>query len=31
MKGSYGFVTRDGRVFRVEIPEFALLAPDSLH
>lgn len=31
MKGSYGFETGDGKNFRVDIPEFALLAPDSLH
>lgn len=31
MKGSYGFETESGDAFRVEIPEFALLAPDSLH
>jgi len=31
MKGSYGFVTSQGRAFRAEIPEFALHAPDSLH
>lgn len=31
MKGSYGFTAADGRSFRVEIPEFALLTPDSLH
>jgi len=31
MKGSYGFVTDGGRPFRVNIPEFALHAPDSLH
>jgi len=31
MKGSYGFVTGDGRSFRAEIPEFALHTPDSLH
>ncbi|NIM69250.1 MAG: Co2+/Mg2+ efflux protein ApaG [Xanthomonadales bacterium] len=31
MRGSYGFVTEDGVSFRAEIPEFALLTPDSLH
>lgn len=31
MKGSYGFVTEQGSPFRVDIPEFALLAPDSLN
>jgi len=31
MKGSYGFVTRQGESFRAEIPEFALHAPDALH
>lgn len=31
MKGSYGFVTDTGQRFRVEIPEFALHAPDALH
>jgi ApaG protein len=31
MKGSYGFVTKEGEAFRAEIPEFALHAPDSLH
>lgn len=31
MKGSYGFVTGDGREFRARIPEFALHAPDSLN
>lgn len=31
MKGSYGFVTDTGQAFRVDIPEFALHAPDSLH
>lgn len=31
MRGSYGFTAEDGRSFRVEIPEFALLSPDSLH
>jgi ApaG protein len=31
MRGSYGFITGDGRSFRAEIPEFALHAPDSLH
>lgn len=31
MRGSYGFVTRAGQPFRVDIPEFALHAPDSLH
>lgn len=31
MKGSYGFVTRQGEAFRAEIPEFALHAPDALH
>ena len=31
MKGTYGFVTGSGEQFRVEIPEFALLAPDSLN
>ena len=31
MKGSYGFVTKEGDSFRAEIPEFALHAPDSLH
>ncbi len=29
MKGSYGFVTGDGRSFRAEIPEFTLHAPDT--
>jgi ApaG protein len=29
MKGSYGFVTRDGQSFRAEIPEFTLHAPDT--
>lgn len=31
MKGSYGFETAGGESFRVDIPEFALLAPDSLN
>ena len=31
MTGSYGFTAADGRRFRVEIPEFALLTPDALH
>jgi len=31
MKGSYGFVKRNGERFRAEIPEFALHAPDALH
>jgi len=29
MTGSYGFVTSDGRSFRVEIPEFTLHAPNT--
>jgi ApaG protein len=31
MRGSYGFLAANGRSFRADIPEFALLAPDSLH
>jgi ApaG protein len=31
MRGSYGFVTDSGQLFRVDIPEFALHAPDALH
>jgi ApaG protein len=31
MKGSYGFESASGDVFRVEIPEFALITPDALH
>lgn len=31
MRGSYGFVTREGYSFRAEIPEFTLHAPDTLH
>lgn len=31
MKGSYQFLAEDGSTFDVEIPEFYLIAPQSLH
>jgi ApaG protein len=31
MKGSYEFVTDSGAMFRAEIPEFVLAAPEALH
>jgi ApaG protein len=31
MSGSYGFITDQGALFRVAIPEFVLAAPESLH
>lgn len=31
MRGSYGFTGQDGRGFRVDIPEFALVIPDALN
>lgn len=31
MKGSYEFVTDRGDLFRAEIPEFVLAAPEALH
>lgn len=31
MKGSYEFVTDSGEMFRAEIPEFVLAAPEALH
>jgi ApaG protein len=31
MSGSYEFTTDDGQLFRIQIPEFVLAAPESLH